>query len=143
MLSSVLSRVQVLQIKKVSNIPKLKPKQMSDSKKSNLTNRNIVVRAILSIANAMKINKITKKIEKLYTSLRGNKYKIATTINPEKEQSYIDLKKELQDTLKELKVENESINKRETSEFIKKRVDKIKELRVTDLGKFFAKAQSD
>jgi len=134
---------EVLQIKEVSNIPKLKPKQMSDLKKENLTNRNIVVRAILSIANAMKINKITKKIEKLYTNLRGNKYKIATTINLEKEQSYTDLKKELQDTLKELRVENESINKRETSEFIKKRVDEIKGLRVTDPGRFFAKAQPD
>ena len=53
------------------------------------------------------------------------------------------MKKELQNTLKELRHENEVITKKERGEFIKKRVDKIRNLRVNDLGKFFTKAQPD
>src|SRR5271163_4379684 len=117
---------EILQIKEISNIPKLKPKKISEQKRENSSNQNIVTRIILSIVNAMKLNKITKKIEKLYTHLRGNKYTVKNKINVEENQSYTKLKKELQNPLKELRTKNEVITKRETSEFIKKRVDEIK-----------------
>ena len=134
---------EVLQIKEVSNIPKLKPKNLSEPKRENVHNQNIIIKAILSIAHAIKLNKITKKIERIYTHLKGNKHNIKTNINREQEQTYTDLKKELQNTLKELRNENETITKKETGEFIKKRVDEIRNLRVNDLGKFFARAQPD
>src|SRR5271163_3617835 len=121
---------KILQIKEISNIPKLKPKEMSKQKKENSFNQNIVTRAILLIVNAMKLNKITKKIEKLYIHLRGNKYTVKNKINVEENQSYTKFKKELQNTLEELRTKNKVITKRETSEFIKKKVDEIKELRV-------------
>ena len=89
----------------------------------------------------MKLNKITKKIKKLYIHLRSDKYTVKNKINVEKNQSYTKFKKELQNTLEELRTETEVITKREITEFIKKRVDEIKKLRVTDPGKFFARAQ--
>src|SRR5271163_4160932 len=127
---------KILQIKEIPNIPKLKPKKMSKQKRENSFNQNIVTRVILLIINAMKLNKITKKIKKLYIHLRGDKYTVKNKINVEENQSYTKLKKKLQNTLKELCIKNEVTSKSETSEFIKKRVDEIKELRVIDLGKF-------
>ena len=58
---------EILPIKEVSNIPKLKPKKESDNKIENKYNQNIVVRAILSVASAINLNKITNKIKKVYT----------------------------------------------------------------------------
>src|SRR5271163_58459 len=102
-----------------------------------------MIKAILSIAHAIKLNKITKKIERIYTHLKGNKHNIKTNINRKQEQTYTDLKKELQNTLKKLRNENETITKKETGELKKKKVDEIRNLKVNDLGKFFAKVQSD
>ena len=53
------------------------------------------------------------------------------------------MKKELQSTLKELRNENETITKKETEEFIKKRVDEIRNLRINDPSKFFTRTQPD
>src|SRR5271163_2476841 len=87
--------------------------------------------------------RVKVKIERIYTHLKGNKHNIKININREQEQTYTDLKKELQNTLKKLRNENEAIIKKKTREFIKKRVDEIRNLRVNDLGKFFARAQPD
>src|SRR5271163_2045687 len=111
---------EVLQIKEVFNIPKLKPKNLSEPKRENVHNQNIIIKAILSIAHAIKLNKITKKIKRIYIHLKSNKHNIKTNINREQEQTYTDLKKELYNTLKELRNENEVITKKKIEEFIKK-----------------------
>src|SRR5271163_860813 len=134
---------EVLQIKEISNIPKLKPKNLSEPKRENVHNQNIIIKVILSITHAIKLNKITKKIEKIYTHLKGNKHNIKININREQKQTYKDLTKELQNTLKKLRNENETITKKETGEFIKKKVDEIRNLRVIDPGKFFDRTQLD
>ena len=95
---------------------------MSKQKRENSSNQNIVIRVILSIVNAIKLNKITKKIEKLYIHLKGNKYTVKNKINVEEKQSYTKFKKELQNTLEELCTKNEVITKREISEFIIKKI---------------------
>ena len=64
----------------------------------------------------MKLKKITKNIQKIYTKLKNNnKYKIKTEIKEESEYEFKVLKTELQKTLKELRSESESITKRETN----------------------------
>ena len=55
---------ETLEIKEKSNIPYLKPKVQSIDKKTNNKNQNIVIKAILSIAMAIKLQKITKKNQK-------------------------------------------------------------------------------
>jgi hypothetical protein len=128
---------KTLSIKEVSNIPKLKSKKESDNKIENKYNQNIVIKAILSIANAINLKKITNKIKKVYTKIKEEKH--LSKIEQEVEKMG-ELKQELQQTLKFLRTENENIVKQETKEFIQKRVDKIRTLRISNPERFFARA---
>eukprot|EP00026_Physarum_polycephalum_P014325 Phypoly_transcript_14826.p1 GENE.Phypoly_transcript_14826~~Phypoly_transcript_14826.p1 ORF type:complete len:196 (+),score=27.50 Phypoly_transcript_14826:206-793(+) len=131
---------ETLPIKSISNIPKLKPRKESDAKKENKHNQNLVIKAILSIANAIKLNKITNKIKDLYTKIKGNKYAPQTAQSTE----YLkDLKEELYQTIKELRSESENITKEEDHGTIQKRVNEIHTLRISNPGKFFARARPD
>ena len=67
------------------------------------------------MANAINLNKITNKIKKVYTKIKGEKHLPKTKQEVEK---LSELKQELQQTLKLLRTENENIVKQETKEFI-------------------------
>eukprot|EP00026_Physarum_polycephalum_P006463 Phypoly_transcript_06506.p2 GENE.Phypoly_transcript_06506~~Phypoly_transcript_06506.p2 ORF type:complete len:135 (+),score=27.55 Phypoly_transcript_06506:825-1229(+) len=69
---------KTLEIKSISNIKKLKPQKESDAKKDNTHNQNVVTKAILSVANAMQLNKITNKIKNAYENIKGEKYQLET-----------------------------------------------------------------
>jgi hypothetical protein len=76
------------------------------------------MKAILSFANTIKMNKITNKIKRVYTKIRGEKHLPRTEQEIEK---LSELKQELQQTLKLLRSENDKIVKEETKEFIQKK----------------------
>ncbi|HYJ01922.1 MAG TPA: reverse transcriptase domain-containing protein, partial [Nitrososphaeraceae archaeon] len=134
---------QSLEIKQTSNIPKLKPKKISKEKRENNYFQNVITKAILSIPNALITNKITKNIQNIYKKITNNKYKISTPANIEEDPKHESLKAELQMTLKELRNHSEEITSKETKDFIHKRVGEIRQKRIHDPNKFFARAQPD
>ena len=117
-------------------------KKISSKLKDNKHNQNVIIKAVLSITHAIKLNEVTQKIKNIYTKLKNN-YRIQLEADLAQDPQYKGLKTELLQTLKKLRKEIEKSNKKKANEFIQKRVNEIQSQWINNPSRFFAKAQPD